>query len=113
MHTNGTLIYSISPILGNGGLDGNGDPIDVGGNEDTQWSEPINCLIKVNKRDNIGYMADDNKFQTARYIIHIEEDHFEENATIKLSDDLNRDLGSFKVRDLQRSRVCNRIQFLV
>lgn len=113
MNTNGTLKYWVNPNPDNSGLNDKGDPINIGDDSTIDWSEPIFCLFKVNTRDTVGYMIDGNKFQTARYIIHIEADSFKEDATIQLSDNLDRDLGIFKVRDLQRSKTCNRIKILV
>lgn len=113
MHTNGTLKYWVNPNPENDGLDDKGNPINLGESPDVEWSEPIPCLTKVNKRDNVGYIGEDSKFQTARYIVHIETDSFDDNATIQLTDDLDRDLGRFKVRDIQHSDLCNRIQLMI
>lgn len=113
MHTNGTLKYWINPNPDNDGLDEKGNPINLAKDENIVWSETIPCLIKVNRRDTVGYIGENAKFEVARYIIHIEADSFEENATIQLTDEMERDLGTFKVRDVQRSRVCNRIQLMI
>lgn len=77
MVTNGTLRYK---IVSGGGIDENGDPIEV----TTSWSDPIDCLIHQNTNGKL-MKYEDGLFVLASYSINVELSSFE-SSTIQVTD---------------------------
>lgn len=104
MIINGTIYYQETS---GGGTDGNDDPIAVV----ESWSEPIECNIKVNNRNNKGKYFDTG-FVMASYEILIEADDF--TATrVKLEDANGHSLGEYPIQSISPLISIGRIKITV
>ena len=101
---NGTLQYAITT---GGGVNTNGDPVPV----IAAWSNPIDCLIITNTRNNKGAYQD-GKFTVCAYEIHIEKQSFTANR-IKLVNSRGDQLGEFEVQDIQFLDLVRKVKIIV
>jgi len=104
MIINGKLYYQ---VISGGGTDGNDDPIPA----TESWSEPIDCNIKVNNRNNKGKYFD-SSFVMASYDVLIEADDFTA-ARIKLEDTNGHDLGEYSIQSISPLTSVGRIKITV
>lgn len=101
---NGTLKYA---AITGGGFDGNNDPLPV----TTSWSDPVDCLIITNTRNDKGTYQD-GKFTVCKYTIHLDKQPFEAKR-VKLTNDRGIDLGEFQVQDIQFLDLVRKVKIIV
>ncbi len=101
---NGTLQYA---IVTGGGLDAIGDPIPVV----TSWSDPVDCLIITNTRNDKGTYQD-GKFTQMAYVVHIDKQPFDAKR-VRLTNDRGIELGEFQVQDVQFLDLVRRVKITV
>lgn len=104
MIVNGKLYYQIET---GGGKDEDDDPIPVV----VSWSEPIECNVKVNTRNNKGKYKDDT-FVIASYEVLIELDDF--TATrVRIEDANGNDLGEYPIQSISPLIAVGRTKIIV
>ncbi len=101
---NGFVEFKIST---GGGLDSNGLPIEVS----ESWGEKVKCHIVINSKNNKG-VAKDGKFSIVTYTVFMDLRDFETD-TIRLSDRDNKVLGEFKVQNVEKLTLVNRLKIEV
>jgi len=90
-----------------GGIDTNGNPA----RPSFVWDNPVECHIKVNKRDNLG-KQNGNTFTVASYEIIIEPQAFDADV-IKITDKSGTDLGEFSVISIEHLEAVETVKILV
>ena len=105
MRTNGTMTYRTGAAAGQ--FDDDGQPIVA----DSAWSDPVRCFIKTNTHDNKGVSVS-GTFTHEAYEVLIERmPEGLDTDTVRLVRG-NRELGEFKVQDIQDVSL-DRIKIIV
>ncbi len=105
MRTNGTMTYRIGAAAGQ--FDEDGQPIVA----ESEWSDPVRCFIKTNTHDNKGTSVS-GTFTHEAYEVLIERiPGGLDTDTVRLVR-RNRELGEFKVQDIQDVSL-DRIKIIV
>lgn len=101
------LLYTKSETIGSTSFDTNGDPI----KSESIWIEPIPCHIITVRKDEKGIYAD-GRFTQSTYEILIELQDYEAKI-VRIENDHGKNLGEFKVQNIEFLKYVGKVKITV